>query len=115
MGALKQVLADPRPDIRADAWLWEHLLMWAYNGEAEPSLFGALKGLRCGGARLALAGETVRLERGDWDELEYAGLRKKYLVPHAARLQKLLADLGPWAAGQERERAELRRKEHAAS
>lgn len=113
MGALKQVLADPRPDIESDAWLWEHLLMWAWDGFAPQGLFGALKGLRCGGARLVLSGETVRLTRGDWDELEYAGLRNKYLIPHGERLQKLLADLGPWAAGQERERAALKEEGNA--
>ena len=100
MSTTKQILADPRADLVDDRWLWEHLLMWSWNGEAEPSLFGALKGLRCGGARLTIEDGEARLMAGDWPAEEYAELRTQYLMPHAARLQKILADLGPWAIKQ---------------
>ena len=100
MDSLKQVLADPRSDLEDDRWLWEHLLMWAWDGFESDGLFGALKGLRCGGARLVVESDKARLMPGTWDALEYAALRNKYLMPHAAKLQRLLSDLGPWAIKQ---------------
>lgn len=93
------VLADPRPDLRGDSWLWERLLPWSYGAdglEAE-SLFGAVSGFRSGGARLEFDGQAVRFVPGDWPAEEYRALRDRYLLPHAARLNKLLVQLGAWA------------------
>lgn len=99
MQSAGNVLADPRPDLREDSWLWERLLPWSYgaDGGQEESLFGALNGFRCGGARLQLDGEGVRFTRGDWPADEYAELRNRYLMPHAGRINSLLLDLGAWA------------------
>lgn len=103
------VLADPRPDLRADSWLWERLLPWSYGADAmeAESLFGAVNGFRCGGARLEWEPGTraVRLTRGLWPVDEYKLLRDRYLLPHAARINRLLVDLGAWAY----ERSQARR------
>ena len=102
MQSAANVLADPRPDLAEDSWLWARLLPWAYGADgAEPeSLFGAVHGLRCGGARLRLEKGLCRLTRGEWPASEYAQLRDRYVMPHAMRLNKLLLDLGLWGAVQ---------------
>jgi hypothetical protein len=95
-------LADPRArDYPEDSHLWGRLLCWAYDGGNAFGLFGALHGLRCGGARLERHERTVRLLRGDWEEAGYAALRENYLLPHGQRLTRLLTDLGHWAAERE--------------
>ena len=100
---------DPRPDITDDHALWNDLLTRAeaIDGRSPDGLFGALHGLRCLGARLVpVPTGGVRLERGEIPEeakaIEdgkivdrgYKGLRKKWLLPHAEALMKLLSEVG---------------------
>ncbi len=97
---------DPRPDITADSAYWQSLLMTTRALERSDSdnpadnthsLYGALHGLRCGGARLELNGGKLRLLPGDWGD-EYRELREKWLVPHADQLRRLLASIGAMLA-----------------
>lgn len=100
-------LADPRSaSYPQDSEMWALLLAWSYGDEllaykqgeeCSRSLYGALHGVRCGGARLVRNGRTVRLTAGDWPEDEYAKLRERYLLPHGERLRTLLKNLGHWA------------------
>ena len=97
-------IVDPRAEsLPGDSPLWFMLLVWALGDEAltpeverPSSLFGALHGCRCGGARLALDGGAVRLSRGDWPEGEWTKVRERWLLPYAPRLRALLVALGEW-------------------
>lgn len=98
---------DPRPDLIGDRARWWVLLQAAYrldDGTQDNSLFGALVGMRCCGARLEIAGPadwslqpegplpSWRIVRGaEMTEAEYADYRQRYLVPHKAALGKLLS------------------------
>ena len=89
----EQWAADPRPDITADSAWWERLLGMAYDqdGDDPDGLFGALHGLRCGGAKLLpVPPDKTRLSRGEWDADEYAQLRDHWLLARGARLTDLL-------------------------
>jgi hypothetical protein len=98
-------MIDPRANsLPDDSHLWFMLILWAIGDEAllpEPdkpgSLAGALSGVRCGGARLALDGGAVRLSRGDWPDGEWTKVRERWLLPYAPRLRALLVALGEWA------------------
>jgi hypothetical protein len=87
---------DPRPDLVEDSAIWVDLLTRAYlrDGEDARGLFQALHGLRCCGMRLTpVPGGAVALTRDAQTVLtaeEYAAVRERYLVPHAAALQGLL-------------------------
>jgi len=89
-----QYLVNPRPDLEG-ADLWARLLLKAYpyDGGNPEGLFWVLHGLRCCGARLCVGKSSLLLSRGELDEDEYARLRAKYLVPHAAQLRQMLAEL----------------------
>ncbi len=84
---------DPRPDLVTDHELWVCLLAAAYprDGDRPDGLYGVLHGLRCLGARLRCTPEGLRLERGEIPEIDYAALRRRWLVPHRAALIPLLA------------------------
>lgn len=87
-------VADPRwHDLPEDTHLWLALLAAArtLDGEAPLSVFGALHGLRCMGARLHPAGTGLRLQPGEIHRDEYLQWREQYLVPHADTLRRLLA------------------------
>jgi len=88
--------ADPRPDLAQDHYLWMRLLNMAYDrdGSDVDGLAGALHGFRCCGAVL-LRGDDgyLRLAPGEIAADEYAALRERYLVPHAAALVALLKAL----------------------
>lgn len=90
-----QYLVNPRPDLTEGADLWARLLLKAYplDGDNPKGLFWALHGLRCLGASLRVGKSTLLLGRGQIEEAEYARLRAQYLVPHAAALTRLLAEL----------------------
>lgn len=96
---------DPRPDLTADHDRWQTLLEVAYrhDGQDPHGAYGALNGIRCCGARLAVASPAgtappsagarpgSRLVRGDeLTEAEYQRLRATYLVPHSEALTTLL-------------------------
>lgn len=93
---------DPRPELQKDSELWELLLLnaWVLGDEREGdpnSLYGALHGLRCGGARLVVINDgQCRIISGDWGTEEYERLRDQYLKPHHAELVKLLTWLGEY-------------------
>lgn len=85
--------ADPRSDIAADSALWVKLLSLAYDYDHDDprGLFGALHGLRCGGAKLLpVPPDRARLTRGEWEADQYAQLREQYLVPQAEALGEML-------------------------
>lgn len=102
-------IVDPRAlTLPADSCLWLLLLAWALGDEVlmpearrPSSLYGALHGCRCGGARLTVDGGAARLSRGDWPEGEWVAIRARWLVPHGERLRALLVALGTWVAKQE--------------
>ncbi len=90
---------DPRPDLEADAALWSLLLDLSHtlgHHEAGDGLHGALDGARCFGARLELAGDTLRLSAGE-DAEAYAQVRE-HLRPHSAQLVALLR-MAAYSAG----------------
>lgn len=92
---------DPRPDLSRDSKMWDHLLMLVRateNTAAPDSLFGALHGLRCLGARLVVRGGRVRLSAGEIDDEEYERLRAQWLAPHHEKLIRMLDNLDRWAA-----------------
>lgn len=86
---------DPRPELADDSALWVELLGLAYDvdGDRSDGLFGALHGLRCLGAGLAVGNGRVKLVHGEMDPGEYDGDREHYLVPHTARLVELLGQM----------------------
>lgn len=88
-----QPWTDPRPDIAADSELWRALLCSAYlvAGRDPRGLFMILHGFRCCGAGLRLGRTTVILEPGEIPPAEYAGMRRRWLEPHAKQLRELLA------------------------
>lgn len=92
---------DPRPDLAEDHALWEALLLHARAGEGDDpeSLYGALDGLRCLGARLAMVNGHARLFRGEIGDNEYQALRDRWLRPHHERLVWLLGKLDQWFGG----------------
>lgn len=89
----RRATADPRPDLAADGF--SALLAMAYDRDFDDplGLFGALLGLRIGGARLVREGGRRRLAAGESDPDEHAALRAKYLLPHAQALTGMLAAL----------------------
>ena len=95
---------DPRPDLAEDSRLWHLLLMHcrATEDDGPDSLYGALHGFRCLGARLAVVKGRVRLFRGDITEDEYAALRTRWLQPHHKRLTELLESMDRWFGNRER-------------
>jgi|GEM_PF-4251892 len=91
---------DPRPELVVDSLAWAHLLAYASTDRADfRGLFGVLHGARRGGALL-------RFDRGRWrvepridpaeltsiwhDQEAWEADRGRYLLPHRARLTKLL-------------------------
>lgn len=88
---------DPRRDLKEDTALWSRLLPAAFieDGDGPPpaSLFWAIQGLRCCGARLTIDGDTARLGAGEMAAEDYAAQREKYLRPHGKQLVRLLRDL----------------------
>ena len=87
-------LADPRPDL-GDGPLYGRLLAlaWALDGHDPAGLFGALHGLRCLGARTGRDVGRARLLAGEIPAPEYAALRRRYLLPRADDLRRLLGEL----------------------
>ncbi len=99
-------LADPRRDL-ADGALFARLLAdgYALDGADPQGIFGALHGLRCCGARLALDFGRARVVAGEMGRDEYAADRARWLLPRADELRRLLAavsvprpDIPPQAA-----------------
>lgn len=110
MEATDPFVFDPRPGISADSAYWQSLLMTTKALERSDSdnpadnthsLYGALNGLRCGGARLELTNGKLRLLAGDWGE-EYGYWREHYLLPHAETLRRLLGNIGMMLAREKR-------------
>ena len=95
---------DPRPDLAEDSELWHSLLMHCRVAEEDhpESLYGALHGLRCLGARLAVVNGHARLFRGDIAEGEYRAVRERWLRPHHELLTKLLQSMDRWFANRDR-------------
>ena len=93
-------LADPRPDL-GDRALYARLLAaaWSLDGADPAGAFGALHGLRCLGARVALDFGRARLAAGEIPAAEYAELRARYLLPRADELRRLLAAVTADPAG----------------
>lgn len=89
---LLQLLADPRPDLAEDSGQWERLLAVAYglDGNEPRGVFGALHGMRCLGARLAVINGQAKLFAGEIEQGEYNELRETWLAPHHEQLQRLL-------------------------
>jgi hypothetical protein len=87
-----------------DSLLWTAVLAWTYDLDgAEPDgLFGALRGMRCLGARLEETAAGVRLCPGELSRSEYAELRTRYLMPHARLVERLLAELSPRNAARQK-------------
>jgi hypothetical protein len=84
-------LADPRPDLYKDSWLWKALFQTCLEGP-EAYLYGSLHGLRCCGMRLRLA-EDGMLKLGPSAELsqeESAELERSFLESHGRNLDNLL-------------------------
>ena len=92
--------SDPRPELLEDSLAWTHLLTYASPDKSDfAGLFGILHGARSGGAALKFKQGRWRLEpRIDpaervsiWqDEAAWEADRGRYLLPHRARLTKLL-------------------------
>ncbi len=95
-------LTNPRPDLAEDAELWARLLLKAYpvDNDAPDGLYWTLHGFRCNGAHLRLGRGTLVLEAGEMSEEEYMRLRTQWLLPHAAQLRQMLADLAVPAMGE---------------
>jgi len=96
------VILDPRPDLREDSHLWEYVLAncRALEDVDDPgSLYGALDGVRCLGARLAIVNGRARLFRGAIGEEEYEQLRRMWLEPHHEKLVRLLSWLDETGRG----------------
>ena len=85
-------MTDPRPDLTADAPLWDAVLTEQYDrdGNDQNGLYGVLLGFRCEGARLVRERGRLRLEAGELAD-EYPALRSVYLVPRRNELSALLA------------------------
>lgn len=91
--------SDPRPELE-DSLAWAHLLAFAALDRADPTgLYGTLHGARYGGAALKFKQGRWRIEpRLDptelisiWhDQSAWDSDRGRYLLPHRARLTKLL-------------------------
>jgi hypothetical protein len=98
---------DPRADdLPVDSRLWSALLTRAYYlDRGEPNgLYGALRGMRCLGARLEETPSGVKLRPGAMSRTEYADLRDQYLMPHAFLVERLPAELGAnYSARQDRQ------------
>jgi hypothetical protein len=95
---------DPRAsDLPEDSILWEFLLQASYDFDAgsDPGLFGSLHGMRCLGARLEHALWGIRLVPGHISRGQYGSLRQRYLMPWAAVLEALLAELSEARPGTE--------------
>ncbi len=88
-------LVNPRPDLAEDAELWARLLLkaWPIDNADPDGLFWALHGLRCLGAQLVMLQGTAKLQPGEIPAEQYAADRARYLVPHAAELRRLLAEI----------------------
>lgn len=95
---------DPRPDCSTDHWAWRLLLTLAFlaEGTAPHAVFGALHALRCAGGHLAWDADKRRwrlLPPGAAADpalsrpAAWQAFRQRYLLPHAERLQQLLAVL----------------------
>lgn len=85
-------LADPRPDLHKDSWLWKALFQTCLEAEPESAMYGTLHGLRCCGMRLRLSGDGM-LKLGPSAELsavEAAELEQNFLETHGRNLDKLL-------------------------
>lgn len=92
--------SDPRPELLEDSLAWAHLLALAATDRSDfKELFGVLHGARCGGAALKFKQGRWRVEpRIDpdehlsaWHDQEaWEEDRGRYLLPHRARLTKLL-------------------------
>jgi hypothetical protein len=96
---------DPRrEDLPVDSGLWSAALARCYDldGDDPDGLFGALRGMRCLGARLEETASGVRLRPGELSRTEYAELRERYLMPHAPLVERLLAGLTPQSAAGEK-------------
>lgn len=94
---------DPRPDLAGDHGRWTVLLAlaWALDGADPHGVFGALHGIRCGGAALVTDAQPRdlahdgpplrwRLTRGELPEPEWQAYRARWLWPHKDVLTKLL-------------------------
>ena len=91
--------SDPRPELE-DSLAWAHLLAFATPDRADPTgLYGTLHSARYGGAALKFKQGRWRIEpRLDptelisiWhDQAAWDADRGRYLLPHRARLTKLL-------------------------
>jgi hypothetical protein len=92
-------VVDPRPDLAEDSELWTRLLECAYDldGNNPGGVFGALRAVRCCGARLVWRTQGLRIEprfepEGGWaTEADWQADRDRLLAPHAAKIRKLLA------------------------
>ncbi len=92
--------SDPRPELLEDSLAWAHLLAFAAPDKSDlAGLFGVLHGARCGGALLSFTKGRWRIEPridpdehlSSWHDLEAWELdRGRFLLPHRARLTKLL-------------------------
>jgi hypothetical protein len=87
-----------------DSRLWSAVLAQTYDldGANPEGLFGALRGMRCLGARLEETASGVRLRPGELSRTEYAALRERYLMPHASVVERVLAGLTPRAVPEEK-------------
>jgi hypothetical protein len=90
-------VTDPRPDLAEDSALWALLLEWAYDldGDNPAGAFGALRAIRCLGARLVHGPRGLKIEPGEWgSEARWPAEREWLLVPHTKNIKRLLADAG---------------------
>ena len=60
------------------------------DGKSPNGVFGALHGLRCYGATLAVRNGQLHLTAGEIDTDEYGRLREEWLMPHVHALRALL-------------------------
>ena len=90
-------ILDPRPELGDDSHRWEKLLTLAYalpEETMENSLYGALLGLRCMGAKILPINGGLMITHGEMDPDSYRRDRETYLMPHKADLARLMGELG---------------------
>ncbi|HLJ68121.1 MAG TPA: hypothetical protein VKX16_12240 [Chloroflexota bacterium] len=98
-----ELTRDPRSeDLPDDSRLWSMLFLQAYeiDGDEPDGLFGSLHGIRCLGAQLVRRPGGIEIRGGCMSAVDYARLRREYLIPRGLQLRRLLERLSAQSAEQ---------------
>lgn len=72
-------ITDPRSDKADDHGYWDRLLLNCWH--MDKTLYWLLHGIRCGGAEVMLTMRGFSLMPGEWDEVEWAEIKRDKLSP----------------------------------